>query len=136
MDFMTDREFNPIFDRVSKRVNLKGANSPSDINQRLTKKVKKDKEKISMINEAIKEGWASARPLARWKRKIRNDRKDTKQLIFRGFARRTIDGAIARPNGKIALTLKYGRNKAKDILLKRARDRIGTLHLRRRHWRR
>jgi len=136
MDWMPDREFHPLFDRVIRRVNLKGAGSPAEINKRLTKKVKKEKEKIAMINEAIREGYAKAGPLSRWKKKIRSDIKDTRQLVFAGFGRRTIDEAIVRPRGRIALTLKYGRTKATDILLKRARERLGTLHLRRRKKRR
>lgn len=136
MDFMPDREFHPLFERVSKRVNLKGAGSPAEINERLTKKVKKDKEKISMINEAIREGYAKSGPLSRWKRKVKNDIENTKQLIFQGFGRRTIDEAVARPTGRVALTLRYGNKKAKDILLERARERLGPLHLRRQNNRR
>jgi regulator of extracellular matrix RemA (YlzA/DUF370 family) len=136
LDFMTDREFHPIFDRVSRKVHLKGAGSPAEINKRLTKKVKKDEEKIAMIDEAIIEGYAKAGPLSRWKKKIRNDIKDTKQLIFAGFGRRTINEAIARPRERVALTLKYGRTKAKEILLQRARERLGSIHLRRHRKRR
>lgn len=132
MDFMPDREFHPLFERVSKRVNLKGANSPTEINDRLFQSNKKNKEKIKMINEAVRKGYAKAGPLARWKRKIRSDIKDTRQLIFAGFARRTIDEAITRPQGKVALTLRHGHKRAKDILLKRARERLGSLHLKKR----
>jgi hypothetical protein len=136
VDFMPDREFHPMFDRVSKKVNLKGAGSPAEINNRLTKAIKKEEEKIKMIKEAINEGYAKRSALTTWLKKIRTDIKYDKQLIFAGFGRRTIDEAITRPRGKVALTLRYGRKKAKDILLERARNRIGTMRVRRRRKRR
>ena len=40
MDFLTDQEFNKIFDRVSKKVNLKGAQNQQEINRRLYQKSK------------------------------------------------------------------------------------------------
>jgi hypothetical protein len=136
MDFLPDREYHPIFDRTSKRVNFKGATSPSDINDRLFESIDEDKEQIKRINRAIREGYAKKSALARWKRKIRSDIKDTKQLIYAGFARRTIDEAIVRPRGRVALTLRYGRTEAKRILLKRSRQRLGSLQMRRRRKRR
>jgi anaerobic ribonucleoside-triphosphate reductase len=136
MDFLPDKEFHPIFERVSRKVNLKGAGSPAEINERLKKQIKKEKEKTRMIKEAISKGYAEKRALTRWLKKIRMSRKDLKKLIFSGFGRRTIDEAIARPHGKVALTLRHGRKKAKEILLERARRRIGPAQLRRRRkWR-
>jgi hypothetical protein len=132
MDFMPDKEFHPIFDRVSRKVSLKGAGTPAEINKQLTKAIKEEKKKKRMIKKAIRNGHISRSAASGWLRKISNDIKDTKQLIFAGFARRTIDEAITRPRGKVALTLRYGRKKAKDILLERARKRIGPMHLRRR----
>jgi hypothetical protein len=132
MDWMPDREFHPIFDRTSKRVNFKGAGSPAEIDDKMKGSIKKDKEKIKMINEAIREGYAKKGPLANWKRKIRSDIKDKRQLIFAGFARRTIDEAIARPQGRVALTLRHGYKKAKAILLERAQERIGPTQMRQR----
>jgi len=123
MDFLPDKEFHPIFDRVSRRVNLKGAGSPAEINSRLKLKIdgyKNLKKKKALLVFEIS------------KKEARLGIRDLKKLMFRGFGRRTIDEAIARPRGKVALTLIYGRENAKDILLERSQKRIGSLRVRRR----
>lgn len=109
MDFLSDKEFHEIFDRVSAKVDLRGANSPEEVNRRLKQKIKEYPPRLSS-------GWISF----------------LKRLMFAGFGRRTIDQAIANPRGKVALTLKYGKEKAKDILLARARRRLGSLRFRKR----
>lgn len=123
MDFMPDREFHPIFDRTSRKVNLKGAGSPAEINRRL--KLKIDGYKYLQKKKALLVFEIS-------KKEARLGIRDLKKLIFAGFGRRTIDEAIARPRGKVALTLIYGRENAKDILLERSRKRIGSLRVRKR----
>ena len=40
MDFLPDKEFHQIFNRVSKNVNLKGANTPEKIDKKLEHKIK------------------------------------------------------------------------------------------------
>ena len=123
MDFLPDKEFHPIFDRVSRKVNLKGAGSPAEINRRL--KLKIDGYKYLQKKKALLVFEIS-------KKEARLGIRDLKKLMFRGFGRRTIDEAIARPRGKVALTLRYGRENAKDILLERSRKRIGSLRVRKR----
>jgi len=123
MDFLPDREFHPIFDRVSRKVNLKGAGSPREINRRL--KLKIDGYKYLRKKKALHLFGIS-------KKEARLGIRDLKKLIFAGFGRRTIDEAIAKPRGKVSLTLRYGRKKAKEILLERARERVGTLRARKR----
>jgi len=109
-DFMPDKEFHPIFDRVSAVVDLKGAGTPAEINKRLREKIRAyETQEGKRLNPV------------RTKRLI----SQLRGLMFAGFGRRTIDEAVANPQGKVALTLKYGREKAKDILLARARRRIG-----------
>ena len=109
MDYLPDYEFNEIFDRVSKKVDLRGANSPKEVNRRLNQKIKEYPPRLSS-------GWTSF----------------LKRLMFAGFGRRTIDEAVANPHGIIALTLKHGREKARDILLARARRRLGSRRVRKR----
>ena len=123
MDFLPDREFNEIFDRVSRKVNLKGAGSSAEINRRL--KLKIDGYKYLQKKKALLVFEIS-------KKEAELGIRDLKKLMFRGFGRRTIDEAIARPRGKVALTLRYGRENARDILLERSRKRIGSLRVRRR----
>ena len=116
MDFMPDIEFHFIFDRVTRTVSLKGCTSVNDINKRIKNKVKQIKK------EAHKKRGGKARYSVSQLRK----------LLFRGFGRRTINEAIVDPNGKISLTLQHGRKKAREILLARARKRLGPLRRRRR----
>ena len=109
MDYLPDHEFNEIFDRVSKKVDLRGANSPKEVNRRLKQKIKEYPPRLSS-------GWISF----------------LKRLMFAGFGRRTIDQAVADPRGLVSLTLRFGRQKARDILLDRARRRLGSLRYRKR----
>jgi len=118
MDFIPDKEFHLIFDRVSRKVNLKGAGTPAEINERLRQKI---------------EAYKLQRSRKRLNPKVAGRRiSDLKRLIFAGFGRRTIDEAIANPQGKVALTLRYGWKGAKEILLERGRKRMGSLRVRRR----
>jgi len=107
MDFIPDKEFHEIFNRVSQRVDLKGTGTPAEINARLSQRIKayvylRRKKKLNP---------------ARARRNI----YDLRRLIFAGFGRRTIDEAIAKPQGIVALTLRYGRENARGILLERQR---------------
>jgi hypothetical protein len=118
MDFMSDKEFHPIFERTTRVVDLKGAGTPAEINERLH-------QKIGEVKSSLKKGRMKIPQARRWISRLR-------QLIFAGFGRRTIDEAIAKPRGVVALTLRYGRKKANEILLKRGRKRIGSLRMLRR----
>jgi hypothetical protein len=107
LDFIPDKEFHPLFDRTSRVVDFEGCGTARDINERLNQAIKEVKYEC---------GTGPLAPL-RARRQISN----LKRLIFAGFARRAIDEAIAKPQGKIALTLKYGREGAKGILQERHR---------------
>ena len=115
---MPDKEFHKIFDRVSKIVNFKGAGTPQEIIRRLNRKIKEYSYPSGNT------------PLAQLRAKRRIS--DLENLISAGFARRTIDEAVANPQGEVALTLKHGRKKAKDILLNRARRRLRSSRTRKR----
>jgi hypothetical protein len=110
VDFIPDKEFHKIFNRISKIVDLEGAGTPGEINERLNQK----------INEYRYLPGKNQLALFRARSRI----PELKKLIFAGFGRRTIDEAVSNPRGKVALTLKYGREKARDILLARARRRL------------
>jgi hypothetical protein len=109
VDFIPDKEFHKIFDRVSKIVDLKGADTPQEVNRRLNQKIKEYPPRISS-------GWISF----------------LKRLIFAGFSRRVIDQTISQPYGLVGLTLKHGRERARHILLARARRRLGSSRYRKR----
>lgn len=110
MDFMPDKEFHKLFDRISKIVDLHGAGTPREINVRLNQKINEYRYLPRRSQLAV--FFARSRM------------PNLKKLIFAGFGRRAIDEAVAKPHGKVALTLKYGREKAREILLARARKRL------------
>lgn len=109
IDFIPDKEFHPIFDRISEIVDLKGAFSVVEINERLEETAKDIKRS----------------PFLRRSR-ANLVGKNLIKLKDAGFGSRVIKEASENPRGKIALTLKHGREKAKKILLERSRRRIGT----------
>ena len=111
MDFMLDKEFHKLFDRVSKFVDLQGAGPPREINERLRQKINEyrylpRRSQLAVFFE-------------------RSRMPNLKKLIFAGFSRRSIDEAISKPNGKVSLTLRFGRKKAHRILRARVRKRLG-----------
>jgi len=105
MDFMADAEFHPVFNRTSKRVNLQGCSTPEEINTRL-------KQKIYDIKQTYNVGPFGPIIAQRRVAPLRN-------LITGGFAIRCIDEATSQPKGIVALTLKYGREKALRIINRR-----------------
>jgi hypothetical protein len=107
MDFMPDVEFHPIFNRISKLVNLQGCGTPEEINARLNRKINEYKETYDT---------GPFGPFI-----VQRRTAPLRTLILRGFGRHCIDEAIAHPHGKVALTLKYGRKNAELILTRRKR---------------
>lgn len=110
MDFLPDKEFHKVFDRISRKINLKGAGTPSEINERL-------KHRIIEIRDEYGHS-----PLGRLQ--AEGKVASLRGLIFSGFGRRAIDEAIANPTGEVALTLKHGRAYAKHAIENRKRKRI------------
>jgi hypothetical protein len=49
--------------------------------------------------------------------KLRNRRRLLRQLVFSRFSRRIIDKTYEHPRGRIALTLAYGKERAKEFCL-------------------
>ena len=117
VDSLTDKEFNELFDRVSRRVDLTGCRTPGDVNKRLIQKSKErryipERNLLALLHAS--------------------NRSSFFRQLIPSFGKRTIDEAYARPKGIIALTLRHGREKAKDILLNRARRRLVSNRRRRR----
>jgi len=110
LDFLPDKEFNEVFNRVTRTVDLKDAESPSAVNSRLNGQIMKYHQK------------AGRNPLSRMRAEAKSE--PLRKLIRSGFGRRVIDEAFAKPQGKVALTLKYGRERAERILKKQQKRRI------------
>ena len=109
-DSMADKEFHIVFNRISRRVNLKDCATPEEVNACI-------KGKINHYRITY-----GSTPLGALK--IEGKISSLRNLICEGFARRTINDAIAYPQGKVALTLRHGREKARSILTKRKNKRL------------
>lgn len=107
MDTLTPADFNALFERVCVYVDMKGAYSREEIDERMDKARKIMK---SLSGKTKKE---------RTKRRYKGYSKQMRKLVSHGFADRTLDEAMAHPRGKVALTLQHGLKKAKEILLRR-----------------
>lgn len=123
MDFLPDKEFHPIFRRVSKNVNLKGANTPEKINKKLGHKIKAYKfaKRVSK-RLGIKKSTLRRFDVAK---------KNTQTLIDSNFSVATISHARRHPDEIPALTIAYGREKAIEIKLARSRKLKRMLRIRR-----
>jgi hypothetical protein len=124
MDFLPDKEVNIIFGRFSRHVPTKGAYTPEELRQRTKRKIK-DYERAKKIT---KELGIEKKAIER----INRAEKNLKKLNDSDFPEIVIAKARRNPDGKIALTLKYGPEKAKDILLARARRLKRMIMMRRR----
>jgi hypothetical protein len=118
LDTIPDKEFVGIFRRNAKYINLKGAWTPQELDERL--KVMQ----FRMMQRAIDE----SSQFTKWWKKARL----IKRLREHGFPRRVIDEAMADQHGIYALTLRYGYKRAVEIMLERGRSRIrGRINRRR-----
>jgi hypothetical protein len=109
MDFLPDKEFHPIFARVSSTVDLRGAYTPEEVNARIIAVAKAYKK-------LAKTGYMNP------KRAYRNADNLEKLVYTAGstnFGIRAVSMARRHPYGIENLTLNYGHTKAIDILLER-----------------
>jgi hypothetical protein len=113
LDFLPDREFHPLFKRVSQKINLKGCETKQDIDGRLKSRINRLKNRK---RELRKHGYSSGA--------LDRNREQWVKLLDHNFGGRTMDEAIARPRGIEGLTLKYGASKASEILYRRSRSRL------------
>ena len=104
---MTDKEFHRVFWRISRIVSFKGCRTPADVNGQLMDKYWEEKYV------------ANDNPLERLRAESRANKY--KRLVP-AFGVRVIDEANSRRYGIIALTLRYGREKA-ELLFKRMKKR-------------
>ena len=100
---MTDKEFHRLFQRISRIISFKGCRTGADVNRRIMQKAKQEKY------------IANDNPLARLQA---SNKADQFKRLVPAFGVRVIDDAYTRPNGRIALHLKHGREKA-EVLFKR-----------------
>lgn len=113
MDSIPRYEFHKIFRRLSYDVNLKGAFTPEDIDDRL-------EEAISKFREAARDTMRESE-----RKRLFKKARAIEILKVKGFAERTIREAINNPYGFVSLTLHYDIKKAEEMRLafERARRR-------------
>ena len=132
MDSIPDRQFMYIFDRVTEYIDLKGCETPEDIEERMRwatkfmrtviRKAKKKSTKrkwrgqLKLMYTLRREGVPAKSPKLKGKTRV-------------GFQTRAVEHAMLHPRRAIALTLHYGKKRARRILRERARrkrERVAT----------
>jgi len=112
MDSIPSYEFHKIFLRTSCDVDLKGAFTPEDIDERL------DEAKEELRNGARK----ALDPTTRYA--LYKKARAIENLQDKGFAAKTTAEASENRYGIVNLTLHYGRKKAEEMKLAFERSRI------------
>ena len=100
MDSLTDKEFHKLFDRTSQEVELKGAYTPDEVHRRLRRKRREYREEGD-----------------------RKSQRNMEKLIASDFGQRVSSESLWDPNGFVGLTVQHGRKRAREILLRRAREK-------------
>lgn len=120
-DWMVDKEFHPVFHRVSETVDLKGAFTPDEIDKRLKRKIRaydflaKHKELLTHVS----------------KKEAKREKQNLQKLIDADFGVYVIAQASRHPDGIVNLTLHHGKDKAVEILLERSRRLRRSVRMRR-----
>ena len=109
MDFLPDREFHPLFCRVSATVDLRGAFTPEEVNARIIVAAKTYKK-------LAKTGYMNPK---RAYRRAANLEKLVYTAGSTNFGIRAVSMARRHPHGLENLVLNYGQSRAIDILLER-----------------
>lgn len=117
MDTIPQKEFVGIFGRTSDYVNMKGCITPDDINNRI-KTV--EKKMLEVQHKAQRKG-----TVKRW----RGMRKHLHVLRKSDLGSRIIYEAVRNPRGYVSLVLTFGKKRANEIMLERAKQRIGRQRL-------
>jgi len=120
MDSVPSYEFHKIFRRVSVNVNLKGAFTPEEIDEKLERAQKKFQIKAKRAATEAK------------KKRLYKKAKAIEILQDKNFSEKTIAEAISNRYGIVNLTLHYGREKAEEMKLAFERARIRRRGIRRR----
>lgn len=121
LDTIPDKTFIGIFQRTTEYVNLKDTMTPDEIDERM----KYVEKKMLMMQHKASRDKTSHKWMVM--------RKHMRILRHNGFGSRTIYEAIMKPQSRIGLTLRYGRKRADEMLLERARKRQSIIRIRR--WR-
>jgi hypothetical protein len=143
LDSVSRAEFHEIFDRLSAKVELRGATTPAEIEKRMALSVwvsKKEAESIRKLEdlrktlrrELGKKAGEFQKQIWRLKQGInraiatrrRYDAEQIDKLLEHDFAGRAIFEARTAPMGIISMTLLYGKNEAEKRILAQRRAAV------------
>ena len=114
-DSIPPDKFIELFDRLSERVRLGRVRNPQEIRQR-----------IKHVLNLLKQGYKTAKRGSTIN-KFQSDYKHLRTLYRHHIEKRIWKEAQENPDGIIDLTLDYGYDRAKNIMLERERRRRGRL---------
>jgi len=130
MDSLTDPDFVDLFDRVAEYLDLEACKTKEDIEYEMIGAISIMRRGVRKAKRAsTRKKWGGRIKLLRilGKNGVPATSEKLKGKIRMGFARRTIKYAKSHPRSRLALTLKYGKEKARKILGKRLQKRLRTL---------
>ncbi len=123
MDSIPDRQFLRIFKRVSTYVDFKGCKTPEDVEKKMQETIASMRRARQRAdNDTVRKKLTIA--IKRYLILLREgvpSKYNHKTRV--GFQTWLIHKAKSEPTGKIALTLKYGRRKAEEIIQRRESQR-------------
>jgi len=140
MDTIVDRDFANIFDRVTEYIDVRGCETPEDIEYQMIRSIKYMRKfaKKAKKNSTKRKWYGRIKLLGILGRDgVPATSKKLKGKIRMGFARRAIQYAEIHPRSRLALTLTYGKKTAKKILRRRSLKKRRTMarEKRQRRWR-
>jgi len=139
MDSLPAHEFMKLFQRMSAYIDLKGCETPEDIEQKMIDAIKimrraRDRGK----KPSTRKKWGGRIKLIRTLGRdgVPAVSEKLKGKTRMGFARRAIQYAEIHPRSRLALTLQYGKKTARKILRRRLLKRLRTIarEKRKRRW--
>ena len=130
MDSLSDPDFVDIFDRVTGYIDVEACKTPEDIEWEMM-------AAIAIMRRGVRKA-KRASTRKKWGGRIKllgilgTDgipaiSEKLRGKIRMGFAYRVIQFAEAHPRSRVALTLQYGKEKAKKILRERLQKRLRAL---------
>jgi hypothetical protein len=130
MDSIPNRDFMKLFERMTAYIDMKDCETPEDIERKMLSAIKimrraRDRGK----KPSTRKKWGGRIKLIRTLGRdgVPATSEKLKGKTRMGFARRAIEFAEIHPRSRLALTLTYGKNKARKILRRRLLKRLKTL---------
>ena len=140
MDSLTDPDFMKLFQRITEYIDLADCETSEDIELKMLSAIKimrRARDKAKKESTAKKWGGRIKLLYTLGRDGVPCVSEKLKGKTRMGFARRAIEFAEIHPRSRLALTLTYGKKKARKILRRRSLKRQRTMERekRQRRWR-